>query len=80
MKGKVAYHCTYVGVRYEYSHHFDKDEYLYRNTRNMTALSKRFKKKGSTSGDKEGSSAAEKKLQTQKEELLKLQQEEAERE
>ena len=64
MEGKVAELCTTVEVCYEYSHHFDTDEEVYRNARNMTELSTCFKNKGNTSGDKEGNSAAEKKLQT----------------
>ena len=45
---KVVKHCTFVGVHFEYSHHFDKDEKVYRNSCNMTSLSKRFEKKITT--------------------------------
>ena len=41
---KVAKHCAFVGVHFEYSHHWDKDEEVYRNTCNMGALNKWFKK------------------------------------
>ena len=60
--GKVVEHCAIIGICYEYSYHFDNDEEVYRATNNITALSKRFKKKGGTS-----SSVAEKKLHKQKE-------------
>ena len=53
---KVSNHCVFVGVHFEYSHHFGKDEETYRNSYNMTALSKQFKKKIDTSGGKGSSS------------------------
>ena len=68
-----------IGILYEYSHHFDKDEEVYKNSSNMTVLSKCFKNKGSTIGGKDSSSATKKQLQKQKEEALKKQQEEAEK-
>ena len=64
--GKVAEHCKFVGVRYEYTHYFDKDEEVYGNASNMTALSKHFKKKGSTSRGKYGSTKIEKQLKKKK--------------
>ena len=60
VEGKFVDHCMNVGVRYEYSHHFDKDEEVYRNARNMTALSKRFRKKGNTIRGKDSNTAIEK--------------------
>ena len=56
---KVANHCMSVGVHFEYSHHFDKDEETYINSCNMTALSNHFKKKSSTIGEKDSSRITE---------------------
>ena len=66
---KVADHCTFVGVRYKYSDHFDKYEEMYRNASNMTALSKCFKKKSSTIGGKGSNNTIE--LQKQQEEAAR---------
>ena len=63
MDGKVVEHCMNVGVHYEYSHQFDQDEQVYRNTRNMIALSKSFKKKGNTNGGKDNDNTIEKQSQ-----------------
>ena len=60
---KVAKHCVTVGVHHEYSHHFDKDEETYRNSYNMTALSKSFKNNISTSGGKGSSNKIEQQKQ-----------------
>ena len=49
---KVASHCVFIGVHFEYSHHFGRDEETYINSCNMTSLSKRFKKNISTIGGK----------------------------
>ena len=49
---KVEKHCVFVGVHFEYSHHWDKDEEVYRNVCNMTTLNKRFKKNITTTGGK----------------------------
>ena len=73
--GKVVDHCTSVGVRYEYTHYFYRDDEVYRKASNITDLSKRFKKKSNTSGGKGSNNTTEK----QKEEILKKHQEEAEK-
>ena len=53
---KVSKYCASVRVHFEYSHHFDKEEAIYSNACNMTALSKRFKKKIITMGGNDNSS------------------------
>ena len=55
--GKVAEHCKKHKVTFEYSHHFDSDETVYRMDPNMTELRKRFKPKQSTKGEKEAEQA-----------------------
>ena len=40
-QGNVATHCALVKVNFEYSDHWDKDEEIFRNACNMTALNKR---------------------------------------
>ena len=47
--GKVAEHCTIMGISYEYTDHFDKDELLYREASKMNELRKWFRKKGGIS-------------------------------
>ena len=49
---KVSKYCASAGVHLEYSHHFDKNEEIYRNACNITSLKKRFKKKITTMGGK----------------------------
>ena len=51
-QGKVATHCALMKVNFEYSNHLDKDEELYHNACNMTALNKHFKRKITVSGGK----------------------------
>ena len=60
---KVAKHCATIGVHFEYYHNFGKDEETYNNSCNMTALSKRFKKKINSSGGKGSSSTTEQQKQ-----------------
>ena len=50
--GKVAEHCKKHKVFFEYTHHYDKEESIFRNAPNMTALSRRFKPKNPTKGGK----------------------------
>jgi len=50
--GKVAEHCKKHKVFFEYTHHYDKDEFVFRRAPNMTALSRRFKPKNPTKGGK----------------------------
>ena len=47
---KVSKYCASVGEHFEYSDHFGKDEQVYLNACNMTALKKWFKKKITTTG------------------------------
>ena len=54
--GKVSKYCAHIGVHFEYSNHFDKDEQVYRNACNMIALNKLFKSKIMTMGGKGSSS------------------------
>ena len=51
-QGKVIEHCKEHKVHFEYTHHFDKDESIFRNAPNMTMLMRRFKKKIMTKGGK----------------------------
>ena len=37
-QGKVTAHCALVKVNFEYSDHWEKDEKIFRNACNMTAL------------------------------------------
>ena len=43
--GRVMEHCKEHKVFFKYTHHFDKEESVFRNARNMTMLMRRFKKK-----------------------------------
>ena len=44
-QNKVAEHCKVANVHFEYTNFWDKDEEIFRNAKNMTALKKRFKHK-----------------------------------
>ena len=72
---KVLKYCAFVGVHFEYSHYFHKDEKVYWNTYNMTSLNKHFKMNMTTKGGKGSSSTAEQ--QKKKEEDAKKQEEDA---
>ena len=72
---RMAEHCRKHKVFYEYTHHFDNDESVFRRAPNMTALNKRFKPKHSTKGGK--GSEQEKAEQAQAEEIAKRIREEA---
>ena len=50
--GKVVEHCKEYKVHFEYTHHFDKEQCVFRNAPNMTMLMRRFKKKITTKGRK----------------------------
>ena len=39
--GKVAEHCKENKVHFEYTHHFDREESVFQNSLNMTALKRR---------------------------------------
>ena len=49
---KVVNYCVVVGVHFEYVDYWDKDEEIFRNARNITALRKRFKRTIMTVGGK----------------------------
>ena len=40
-QNKVAEHCKEANVHFEYTNHWDKDEEMFRNAENMTALKRR---------------------------------------
>ena len=42
---KVVEHCREANVHFEYTSHWDKDESIFRNAENITALKRRFKSK-----------------------------------
>ena len=50
--GRVMEHYKEHKVFFEYTHHFDKEESVFRNAANMTALNRIFKKKITTIGGK----------------------------
>ena len=83
-QGKVVDHCKNHKVFYEYTHHYDKDESIFRRAPNMTALSRRFKPKNPTKGGKGGEQAKAEQARTEEEakkrqeEAQKLEQEAAE--
>ena len=49
---KVDDYCTIAGVHFEYTYFQDKDEEVFRNAQNMTALRRRFKQKINIVGGK----------------------------
>ena len=51
-RNKVAEHCREANVHFEYTSHWDKDESIFQNAENLTALRRRFKKKITTKGGK----------------------------
>ena len=75
---KVSKYYASIGVHFEYTHHWDKDEEIYHNACNMAALSKTFKKKTMIVGGKRSSSGIVEK-QKQNEEDAKEREEEARR-
>ena len=75
-KDKVANYCKEVGVHFEYTNFWDKDEETFCNAKNMTALRKRFKKKIAIVG---GKGKAKEKLKRKEEEEAKKREEEASR-
>ena len=83
---KIVDYYVSIGVHFEYTNYWDKDEDIFRNTCNMKTLNQRFKKKIKTMGGKGGSSSAiEQKKQEEEaskkrdEESCKLSQEEEQR-
>ena len=49
---KFDYYCTATGLHFEYTNFWDKDEEIFQNAKNMTALRKRFKQKIAIVGGK----------------------------
>ena len=49
---KVADHCKENNVHFEYTHHWDREESVFRSALNMTTLRRSFKKKITTEGGK----------------------------
>ena len=71
--GKVVEHCKENKVHFEYTHHFDRDESVFRNAPKMTALKRRFKKKITTKGGKGDEQAkAEEEAKRRNEEAQRL--------
>ena len=56
-KDNIENYCSSVGVHFEYTNYWDKDEKIFHNACNMTTFSRRFKKKIKTVGGKGGSSS-----------------------
>ena len=78
--GKVAEHCKEHKVHFEYTHYFDREEFVFQNAPNMTALMRRFKKKITTKGGKWDEQAkAEEEAKRRDEEAQRLVKEAAER-
>ena len=71
---KVANYCVAAGVNFEYTNYWDKDEEIFRNAQNMTALRRRFKKKITTVG---GKGTTVEQLKKQEEETARKREEEA---
>ena len=79
-RGKVIEHCKEHKVHFEYTHHFDKDESVFRNAPNMTKLMRRFKKKITTKGGKgDDQEKAEEEAKKRNEEAQRLEKEAVER-
>ena len=77
-QGKVADHCKENNVHFEYTHHWDREEFVFRNAQNMTALRRRFKKKITTKGGKgDEQEKAEEEAKRRNEEAQRLAQEAA---
>ena len=49
---KVVNYCIAARVHFKYTNFWDKDEEIFQNAQNMTALRKRFKQKIATVGGK----------------------------
>ena len=57
-KNKVANYCAAAGVHFEYTYYWDKDEEIFHNACNMTALKRIFNQNITTVGVKGSSSKA----------------------
>ena len=69
---KVVDYDTAAGVHFEYTDFWDKDEEVFRNAQNITALRRRFKQKRTIVG---GKGKAAEKLKRQEEEVKKRKEE-----
>ena len=56
-ENKITNYCSSIGVHFEYTNYWDKDEEIFHNACNMRALGRRFEKKINTVGGKGGSSS-----------------------
>ena len=70
---KVVDYCKEVGVHFEYTDFWDKDEETFHNAKNMTTLRKRFKQKITVVGGK--GKLAEKEKRQEEEEAKKREEE-----
>ena len=70
-ENKVANYCAAVGVHFEYTNYWDKNEEIFRNSCNMTVLRKRFKQKITTVGEKGSNIKATEQQKKQEEEAAK---------
>ena len=75
---RMAEHCKKHKVFYEYTHHIDRDESVFRRAANMTALGKRFKPQGGSEQEKAEQDKAEETAKRIREESQRLEQEAAE--
>ena len=51
-RSKVVVHCKENNVQFEYTHHWDREESVFRSALKMTSLRRRFKKNIITKGGK----------------------------
>ena len=61
-RNKVANHCKENNIHFEYTHHWDREESIFRSALNITALRRRLKKKVTTKcgkGDEQAKSDEE---------------------
>ena len=73
---KVADYCKEVGIHFEYTNFWDKDEEIFWNAKNITTLKKRFKQNITIVGGKGKTLEKDKKLE---EEEAKKREEDARR-
>ena len=71
---KVADYCEEVGINFEYTDFWDKEEETFRHAKNITTLKKRFKQKITTMG---GKGKTSEKTKTLEEEEAKKREEDA---
>ena len=75
---RMTEHCRKHKVFYEYTHHIDRDESVFRRAANMTVLSKRLKPQGGSEQEKAEQARAEETAKRIREEAQRLDQEAAE--